>query len=386
MKALKKLALVSAVSMISAGAFAMEAMDDESLSAATGQDGITIFVSPGTKTGTQLGAMGVTQGTMDAIDVGGVADNNVVGVDLNSDGDFVDAGETAPAFGTSAAFKGLSVTQVIVHDDDGFTVAQGGSAATTNSGAIVIGDGTAADSTVVFADDTQPIQIDIDAVGDHNGAAAGGGAMLNVKITTPTLAIKQGAVYVANSDSAADDIDADGVAAVDAGTADTDGTTATGLIKIMNGMEIVLGSTVINIQLGNEAQGAAIGGAMIAVNASIVGGLTINNLETLDQGGVLGGGAIRASSLVLKDTAGGANLTAGVFVNVEDSLAALSPFFAGDTSGGLIVTLAQLGTLAGGVDLTLNDQALGSATAADLGDVQVIGLNLNGSSLIIRGH
>ena len=44
MKMLKKLALASAVSMISAGAFAMEAMDDESMSAATGQDGITIQI------------------------------------------------------------------------------------------------------------------------------------------------------------------------------------------------------------------------------------------------------------------------------------------------------------------------------------------------------
>ena len=46
MKMLKKLALVSAVSMISAGAFAMEAMDDESMASATGQDGITIKIVP----------------------------------------------------------------------------------------------------------------------------------------------------------------------------------------------------------------------------------------------------------------------------------------------------------------------------------------------------
>jgi len=359
MKALKKLALVSAVSMISAGAFAMEAMDDESMSAATGQDGITILVSPGTKTAAQLIALGVDETTVGS---------GVLNVDATIDANNNDT------------FKGLSITQTVIHDDDGFTVAQGGSAATTNSGAIVIGDGSAADSTVVFADDANPIQIDIDAVGDHNGAAAGGGAMLNVKITTPTLAIKTGDIYVANSDAAADDIDADGAAAVDADTLDTDGTTHSGRIKIMNGSEIVLGATVINIQLGNEAQGAAIGGAMVAVNASIVGGLTINNLETLDQGGVLAGGAIRASSLVLKDSAG-ANLSAAVFVNVEDALAAIP----GDTSGGLIVTIASLGD-AGGVNMTLNDVQLGSTTAADLGDVQMLGLNLSGTSLIIRGH
>lgn len=68
MKALKKLALVSAVSMISAGAFAMEAMDDESMAAATGQDGITIKVSLGTRSQTTLTTLGVSSTTFDQID------------------------------------------------------------------------------------------------------------------------------------------------------------------------------------------------------------------------------------------------------------------------------------------------------------------------------
>ena len=55
MKMLKKLALVSAISMISAGTFAMEAMDDESMAATTGQDGITILIAPGAIAGGQLG-------------------------------------------------------------------------------------------------------------------------------------------------------------------------------------------------------------------------------------------------------------------------------------------------------------------------------------------
>lgn len=42
MKGLKKLALASAIIAASSSAFAMQAMDDESLSAATGQDGLTI--------------------------------------------------------------------------------------------------------------------------------------------------------------------------------------------------------------------------------------------------------------------------------------------------------------------------------------------------------
>ncbi|HQX90799.1 MAG TPA: pilus assembly protein FilA, partial [Moraxellaceae bacterium] len=41
----KKLALVTAMFAATTGAYAMEAMDDESMSAATGQDGITVTIS-----------------------------------------------------------------------------------------------------------------------------------------------------------------------------------------------------------------------------------------------------------------------------------------------------------------------------------------------------
>jgi len=379
MKGFNKLALASAIALTSVGSFAMEAIDDAALASTTGQDGITILVSPGTRDRALLvtGApnLGVTAATFDAIDLKDATGAVVAGGD--------------------DTVKGLSITQVIVHDDDGLGVL--GTDATANSGAMVIGGGAtgatalqiAADSTVVFADNDpfNPIRIDIDTVGDHNGATAGGGAMLNVKITTPTLAIKTGAIYVANSDAAPDDFDADGVAAADGDSLDTDGTAISGTkIKIANGMEVIMGGTTINVQLGNEAQ-TLFGGAvsatnpevMVSVSATLNGGLTINNLEMLDQGGTLAGGGIRASSLSVTN-GGNANLTAIVGVNVEDSIA-------GDTDGGLIVTLGQLGnSLTSGINVTLNDNQLGSATVADLGDVQILGLNLNGTSLIIKGH
>lgn len=46
MKGLKKLALASAVLAVSTGAFAMEALEDEALSATTGQAGLTITMAP----------------------------------------------------------------------------------------------------------------------------------------------------------------------------------------------------------------------------------------------------------------------------------------------------------------------------------------------------
>jgi hypothetical protein len=118
MKMLKKLALVSAISMISAGSFAMEAMDDETMSATTGQDGITINIVPDRLTRLEATAMGVTDATQSAI------------ADLDNDPLTVDP---APAF------KGLSIGEIRVHDDDGYGVL--GTDATANSGALVIGGG-----------------------------------------------------------------------------------------------------------------------------------------------------------------------------------------------------------------------------------------------------
>ena len=113
MKMLKKIALVSAISAISAGAFAMEAMDDETMATTTGQDGITINIVPDaiSRTNGSNGAveMGVSAATMDAIS------------------------PSAPLY------KGLSIGEIRVHDDDGLGVL--GTDATANSGALVIGGG-----------------------------------------------------------------------------------------------------------------------------------------------------------------------------------------------------------------------------------------------------
>ena len=318
MKMLKKLALVSAISAISAGAFAMEAMDDESMAATTGQDGITINVIPDTivkgATGVAntLKGMGVTDATINKINP------------------------------TGFGFKGLSIGEIRVHDDDGLGASSGTGTGTGNSGALVIGGGdngaTAtqieADRTVVFSKGDKPIQLNIDMVGDSNGSAANGGAMLNVEIKLPTTAIKLGDIYVANSNAAAAGRDADGVTS--SGSAEVDGTdiTAGSKVKILSGLEVVMGESTMNIQLGNEAQGH-----MIVANATLVGGLTINNFELFDEfgttvnldtallkNGVTSGGSIRAKSIsILNNTATGANgtdLTANAAIDVGSRIVA----------------------------------------------------------------
>ena len=386
MKMLKKLALVSAVSMISAGAFAMEAMDDESMASATGQDGITILISPAAVDGASIAGLNqsVTEATLDAIDVGGVVSAATALTD------------------TTKAFKGLSIKQIVIHDNDGWTVAGGGTASTANSGALVIGSGVAADkeSTVVFADDTTPIEINIDMVGNHLGGA-GGGAMLNVQIKTPKLAIATGAIYVADSYSALG-VDENAATAADAvllgddldNNVANDGNAHRGRIRIMSGLSVVMGASTTNIQLGKESQtltGAAESATnptgMIRMNATLNGGLAINNFELIDAGGGITGGSIKVGQVKVTN-AGGTDLDILAVVNVEDDLTTLNANYAGPaaTEGGLVVTIGKLGTAAGGADIALNNVVLGSGTAKGLGDVQLLGLNLSGSSLIIRGH
>jgi len=474
MKMLKKLALVSAISAISVSAFAMEAMDDEAMATTTGQDGITILVKPGEMTRSSVETTyGVTSTT-----IAKVADASA-GYYANGD----------------ANVNGLTIKQVVIHDNDGWTTAHGGTANTSNSGALVIGDGSALDSTVLFADGSKPIVLDIDMVGDNNGALSDGKAMLNVRISTPRLGIKVGSIGIADSYNTGDGVDDSSATAI--GTAlggddvdnsgTTDGNAHRGRVTIMNGMEIVMGEATTNIQLGGESQGA-----MIVMNTQLIGGLSIAGFSLNDTAGVCnastctaptglgqvitGGGSIYVGSLTMQD-AGGSNLTVKanidvgsantqvyngtstptltsvnanlataiasinqVPVSVRDSVtstvtsgatttyaalldtadgadnilgnadddatatgqlntvntnaiagvraSSLSTLQSGAQSAynGLVVQLAQLGHATNGADLALNNVRVGDGAAATIGDIQILGLNINGTTLVIKGH
>ncbi len=320
---LKKLALVSAISAISVSAFAMEAMDDEAMATTTGQDGITINIVPDRITRLEATSMGVTAATMDTINSG------------------------------SKVFKGLSIGEIRVHDDDGYSRAaidlnsdgdtsDAGEAAISlkNSGALVIGGGRNAidlngdsdtldpgeaaitalsDRTVILSKGDKPIQINVDMIGDVDATTSGNQASLRVEIKQPQLAIKLGNIYVADSNAAPDNYNADGGADNDADSLDNqDGTglVANSKVKILDGLEIVMNESTMTIQLGNEAQGG-----MIKADATLAGGLTINNFALYDQQGaaaltadnlltgtVGSGGSFRASSIKITDN-GGNDLT-----------------------------------------------------------------------------
>ena len=56
-----------------------------------------------------------------------------------------------------------------------------------------------------------------------------------------------------------------------------------------------------------------------------------------------------------------------------------------DTYNGLVIT-SQLGTLAGGIDIAINDLTVGDTNASILGDIQILGLKLGTSKIVIMGH
>lgn len=272
----KKLALVTAMFAATSGAYAMEAMDDESMAAATGQDGITIGIQT-----------------------------------------------TAP----------ITMNQII-HDGDGYGV--GGDA-----GAIVI-TGMSVDASAA------PINIEIDA--DGGGAS---GSFLNINIATGALSINTGAITVAESNGV--------------GAAVTDQSAV-----LLSSSTIAVDSVELNIQLGAEPQGA-----MIRMQNTVVGGgLTITNFSLNDTSA--GGGSIGVGTITMKDWDAGTGFggLAAADLTVGDVLVDVV------AGTGLEVQLVSIGG-ANGLYQSMENVTLGGTT---LGDIEITGLQLSGTTITIAGH
>lgn len=310
----KKLALVTAMFAATSGAYAMEAMDEESMAAATGQDGITI--------GIRTGALTLDQR---------------------------------------------------IHDRDGYDP--------TNTVANTIGgieDGAIIMDNVGINTNGGEIVLDIDA----DGGAAGTAPYLNIRVGIPNnTVINTGDLYVASSDNTAD---ANG--GVDTWAVSNQST------RIMDSQTITLGATTLNIQLGNEAQlynfdangdgdvldaGESGRTAMILLSTTMTGGLTVGTVAPggVYSGGVTlndanSGGSVRIGRMRLRDNTG-TDLTVGsVGINVA--------------ANGLVVDIASIGT--GGLYQSMERVSLGNAAAPAIGDIEVLGLNLSGTSIRIAGH
>src|SRR5690554_5049918 len=191
MKGFKKLALVSAIAALPMSGFAMQALDDETMSNVTGQDGLTV-------------------------------------------------GITTPVAGMTM--------DIIIHDNDGLTGAP-------DAGAIVI------DQMKL----TTPGEIKLVIDASDNSASP----LLNIAVTIPTgTTITTGDLSVATSGGIGTTAGADNTDSKYDGRS-VSNQTAT----ILDSMDITLGSTTLDIQLGNVAQ--IVGGTtrMIDLTTTMNGGL-----------------------------------------------------------------------------------------------------------------
>ena len=240
-ESITKLALVSSMA-ISANAMAMQAMDDASLSAATGQDGINIGI-------------GISK---------------------------------------------IEIGKVFVHDNDGLAVANGG---TATAGAIVI-QGNGKDNADGTAHVNKVNGIVIGANYDKAGAyllpsrnladlkidtdANGGNAFINIAAQVSGLDINIGQIGVV----ASADMPATGATSIRRG--------GTGTVNpILSGLSLKTGPMSANIQLGAAPQGA-----MIQLSATMVGGLEIKDLGILDNStktGTRAAGEIFVESIKVAD-------------------------------------------------------------------------------------
>ena len=315
MKMFTKLALISSMA-ISANAMAMQSMDDAALGATTGQDGINI------------------------------------------------------GLGISA----VTIEKVLIHDNDGLLAAGAagdmGFGGTSTAGAIVIkanGSGTTATNGIVITANTAAllpshnladIVIDTDA-----GSSTGNTAFLNVAAKVSGLNIAIGEIGVSESSAVP------GVGA----TTIRRGNDATNYNKILSGLTLTTGQMTANVQLGAAPQGA-----MIKLDSTMTGGLTISNLGIYDSS-TIGtahynaagttvtstlAGEIRLDSIKLAN-AGGADLT------VQADISVVGEAVLGDKTGYL-----QIKTMKTPTDAYVAGVHLGSATAGSIGDIEVQGMQV----------
>ena len=264
---------------------------------------------------------------------------------------------------------GITIGQVNIHDADGYA------AIAADSGALQIGDGTALNRTTVkcigagcIIGGSAPVGVagkagifaQIDMEGGFNPT-------LNVAVYTPTLTITTGNIYVADS--------------VDANIGQNAASTQN-KIKLLDSMTVTLGGMNLNIQLGTEVQTVASGATtMIKLDSTITGGLTITGFALNDSSS---NETISIGTQRIKGP-GSSDVVLKAGVDVVAAVAGPPAYLSG-----LQITLDQFGvsgdptSVGGGVNISMETIKLGSSPV--MGSVELRGLNLNGTQLIIAGH
>lgn len=174
------------------------------------------------------------------------------------------------------------------------------------------------------------------------------GAFLNVAATVGAVDVHVGSIGVGTS-----------------GTLNTTtavrGITETAPTEIISGLDLSLGQISANVQLGSTPQGA-----MIKVNSSLQGGLTLSNFGINDAAG---GGKIVLDKVMVR---GSGNTTGDLDVNANISVVPTGLRIQNNSTQGMNV-------YAQGVHL-------GAAGNASIGDLEIQGLNVGTSTITISGH
>ncbi|QER40459.1 protein FilA [Acinetobacter suaedae] len=250
-------------------------------------------------------------------------------------------GQDGINIGIALGSAGISIDKLYIHDNDGLDTATGITGATGVAGAIAI-DGL---SITQVDPNTNLLDLVIDT-----DAGTSGEAFLNIAASVGAVDISIGSIGVAPSN---------GASLTDTTTA-VRGVTGTPT-EILTGLDLSLGAISANVQLGATPQGA-----MIKLDSTLQGGLTISNLGINDAAG---GGQIYLDNIYVRGTG---NTTGDLNIDTDISVT---------TSG-----LQLKNNSTQGMNVYLQGVRLGSSAAASIGDVEVQGLNVGSSTITISGH
>lgn len=248
-------------------------------------------------------------------------------------------GQDGINIGIALGSGGISIDKLYLHDNDGLASSTGITGASGTAGSIAI-----SGVTVTQKGTGNLLDLKIDT----NGASGSNGAFLNVAATVGAVDVHVGSIGVGTS-----------------GTLNTTtavrGITETAPTEIISGLDLSLGQISANVQLGSTPQGA-----MIKVNSSLQGGLTLSNFGINDAAG---GGKIVLDKVLVR---GSGNTTGDLDVNANISVVPTGLRIQNNSTQGMNV-------YAQGVHL-------GAAGNASIGDLEIQGLNVGTSTITISGH
>ncbi|MDV7427604.1 protein FilA [Acinetobacter baumannii] len=248
-------------------------------------------------------------------------------------------GQDGINIGIALGSGGITIDKLYLHDNDGLATSTGITGSSGTAGAIAIS------GVTVTQKGTGNL---LDLAIDTNGASGSNGAFLNVAATVGAVDVHVGSIGVGTSGTLNQ-------------TTAVRGITETAPTEIISGLDLSLGQISANVQLGSTPQGA-----MIKVNSSLQGGLTLSNFGINDAAG---GGKIVLDKVMVR---GAGNTTGDLDVKADISVVPTGLRIQNNSTQGMNV-------YAQGVHL-------GAAGNASIGDLEIQGLNVGKSTITISGH